>query len=109
MSSGVTELFCESTKREEEIHPERNPLVRWFEKLMRVTSDYRGDSFRVRENCVRMATPLFVVPVLFEKGDSWIVPKGSRHTHRILETFTAVEATSPPAEVHDRDAKRRES
>ena len=42
--------------------------------------------------------------VLLEKGDSWIVPKGSRHTYKIPETFTAVEATSPPAEVHDRDA-----
>ena len=41
--------------------------------------------------------------VLLEKGDSWIVSKGSRHTYKILETFTAVEATSPPAEVHDRD------
>ena len=42
--------------------------------------------------------------VLLEKGDSWIVPKGSRHTYRIIETFTAVEATSPPAEIHDRDS-----
>jgi quercetin dioxygenase-like cupin family protein len=41
--------------------------------------------------------------VLLEPKDSWVVPKGSRHTYRILETFTAVEATSPPAEVHDRD------
>ena len=42
--------------------------------------------------------------VLLEKGDSWIVSKGSEHTYKILETFTAVEATSPPAEVHERDA-----
>ena len=42
--------------------------------------------------------------VLLEKGDSWIVPKGSQHTYKVLEAFTAVEATSPPAEVHDRDA-----
>src|SRR5512147_869558 len=35
-------------KREEEIHPERNPLVRWFKKLMPVTNDYRGDRFFVR-------------------------------------------------------------
>lgn len=28
-------------------------------------------------------------------GDSWTVPKGSSHTYEILETFTAVEATSP--------------
>jgi mannose-6-phosphate isomerase-like protein (cupin superfamily) len=38
-----------------------------------------------------------------EPGDSWMVPKGALHTYRILEPFTAIEATSPPAEVHDRD------
>jgi quercetin dioxygenase-like cupin family protein len=36
-------------------------------------------------------------------GDSWTVPKGARHTYRILEPFTAVEATSPPAGEHGRD------
>ena len=36
-------------------------------------------------------------------GDSWTVPKGALHTYRILEPFTAVEATSPPAEKQDRD------
>ena len=36
-------------------------------------------------------------------GDSWVVPAGAKHTYRILETFTAVEATSPPAAVHGRD------
>ena len=36
-------------------------------------------------------------------GDSWTVPKGALHTYRILEPFTAVEATSPPAEEHGRD------
>ena len=38
-----------------------------------------------------------------EPGDSWIVPKGSRHSYKILEAFTALEATTPPAEVHGRD------
>ena len=56
-------------KREEEIHPERNPLVRWFKKLMPVTNDYRGDTFFVRENGVRMATPLFIVLLLVEFSD----------------------------------------
>jgi tellurite resistance protein TerC len=56
-------------KREEEIHPERNPVVRWFKKLMPVTSDYREDRFFVRENGVRMATPLFVVLLLVEFTD----------------------------------------
>lgn len=41
--------------------------------------------------------------VLLEAGDSWVVPKESSHTYRILEPFTAVEATHPPAQVHDRD------
>ena len=43
--------------------------------------------------------------VLLEKGDSWVVPKGAQHTYKILETFTAVEATSPPAHAHNRDDK----
>jgi quercetin dioxygenase-like cupin family protein len=36
-------------------------------------------------------------------GDSWTVPRGATHTYKILEPFTAVEATSPPAEVGNRD------
>jgi tellurite resistance protein TerC len=56
-------------KREEEIHPERNPVVKWFKKLMPVTSDYREDKFFVRENGIRMATPLFVVLLLVEVSD----------------------------------------
>ena len=42
--------------------------------------------------------------VLLEPGDSWVVPKGSSHTYNILEPFTAVEATHPPAQAHGRDA-----
>lgn len=42
--------------------------------------------------------------VLLNPGDSWVVPKDAEHRYRILETFTAVEATSPPARVHGRDA-----
>jgi tellurite resistance protein TerC len=56
-------------KREEEIHPERNLVVRWFKKLMPVTPEYRGDKFFVRENGIRMATPLFVVLLLVEFTD----------------------------------------
>lgn len=36
-------------------------------------------------------------------GDSWSVPADVMHAYRILETFTAVEATSPPARVAERD------
>ncbi|HLH01170.1 MAG TPA: cupin domain-containing protein [Bryobacteraceae bacterium] len=43
--------------------------------------------------------------IRLETGDSWVVPKGARHTYRIKERFKAVEATHPPAQVHNRDAK----
>ena len=41
--------------------------------------------------------------VVLNPGDSWTVPRGAKHTYKVLETFTAVEATHPPAEVHGRD------
>ena len=41
--------------------------------------------------------------ISLETGDSWTVPKGAVHTYRFLEPFTAVEATSPPAEERSRD------
>lgn len=36
-------------------------------------------------------------------GDSWLVPKGASHSYEILETFTAIEATSPPSQLRRRD------
>ena len=56
-------------KKEEEIHPERNPVVNWFKRLMPVTSDYRGDKFFIREKGVVMATPLFIVLLMVEISD----------------------------------------
>ena len=41
--------------------------------------------------------------VLLEAGDSWVVPKSAEHSYKILENFTAVEATHPPAHAHGRD------
>ena len=41
--------------------------------------------------------------VTLEPGDSWVVPEGAEHTYDIKEPLTAVEATSPPSHVHDRD------
>lgn len=41
--------------------------------------------------------------VILKKGDSWVVPKGAEHRYEILEPFTAVEATHPPAHVDGRD------
>ena len=40
--------------------------------------------------------------IRLEPGDSWLVPPGAEHSYRILEPFTAVGATAPPAQVHGR-------
>ena len=52
-----------------EIHPEKNPLIRLFRRIMPVTSDYRGDRFFVREAGKLMATPLFLVLLMVESTD----------------------------------------
>jgi len=41
--------------------------------------------------------------IFLQAGDSWVVPRGAAHAYKILEPFTAVEATCPPAFVHGRD------
>ena len=41
--------------------------------------------------------------ITLEPGGSWFVPADAEHTYRILEAFTAIEATSPPAQLQGRD------
>ncbi|MDX2105676.1 MAG: cupin domain-containing protein [Candidatus Melainabacteria bacterium] len=43
--------------------------------------------------------------VVLQEGDSWVVPAGAKHHYTIIEKFTAIEATSPPFEVHGRDSR----
>jgi quercetin dioxygenase-like cupin family protein len=44
--------------------------------------------------------------VVLKSGDSYVVPRGAEHRYRIIEAFSAVEATSPPAQAHGRDESR---
>ncbi len=55
--------------RDEEIHPERNPLIRFFRRLMPVTEGYVGDKFFIRRAGAVMATPLFLVLLIVESTD----------------------------------------
>jgi quercetin dioxygenase-like cupin family protein len=41
--------------------------------------------------------------IVLDAGDAWLVPRGAAHSYRILKPLSAIEATSPPAEVHGRD------
>ena len=56
-------------RTESHVDPGRNPLVRLLRRALPVTDDYRGARFFVRENGVRLATPLFAVLVAVETTD----------------------------------------
>jgi tellurite resistance protein TerC len=55
--------------REEEMHPDQNPVVKLFRKLMPVTESYEGDKFFIRRAGTLMATPLFLVLLIVESTD----------------------------------------
>jgi tellurite resistance protein TerC len=54
-----------------EVEPDlaSNPLLNWIKRHMRLTADFRGEKFWVRENGVRLFTPLFLVLVMIEISD----------------------------------------
>jgi tellurite resistance protein TerC len=54
---------------ESEVHPERNPVLRLFARLVPSVSDYRGARFSVVEAGRRYATPLLTVLVVVETTD----------------------------------------
>lgn len=54
---------------EREVHPEKNPVVRVFRRIMPVTKDYVGGRFFVREAGRLAATPLFIVLLIVESTD----------------------------------------
>jgi tellurite resistance protein TerC len=53
---------------ETEIHPEKNPVLLMFRKILPVTNDYEGGKFFVRRAGL-CATPLFVVLLVIETTD----------------------------------------
>lgn len=57
------------SESDDDVEPERNPLVRLMRKVMPVTSDYHGSNFFVMLKGVRHATPLFVVLIAIETTD----------------------------------------
>jgi len=52
-----------------QIHPEKNPVIRFFRKLMPVTPALHGDRFFTKIDGKRYATPLFLVLLLVETTD----------------------------------------
>jgi tellurite resistance protein TerC len=58
-----------ATHRHTELHPERNPVLRVFRRLVRMTPEYRGHRFMIREAGRFLATPLMAVLVIVETTD----------------------------------------
>ena len=55
--------------RNEEMHPERNPLIKFIRGIIPVTDNYEGDKFFIRRAGKLIATPLFLVLLLVESTD----------------------------------------
>lgn len=55
--------------KEREIHPERNPVIRIFRRLMPVSDQYEGGQFIVKKGRQYLFTPLFLVLLMIETTD----------------------------------------
>jgi tellurite resistance protein TerC len=56
-------------QRNHELHPEQNPIVRWFQRIFPVTHEYAGNRFTVVRLGRRYATPLLLALVAVEVTD----------------------------------------
>lgn len=55
--------------KNDEIHPEHNPLLKLLRRFVKITPDYRGQRMLLREAGVLVATPLLAVLVIVEATD----------------------------------------
>ena len=55
--------------KETEVHPENNPVLKFFGRIVPVTGAYEGDKFFVRKETRLFATPLMVVLLMVETTD----------------------------------------
>jgi tellurite resistance protein TerC len=65
----VTGIKMLRTSGSHDIHPERNPVYRLFQRFVPAVDSYRGDRFLVREGGRWVATPLMAVLVAVEATD----------------------------------------
>ena len=54
---------------DEQVHPERNPVLRWARKFLPMTKSYEGQKMFVRAEGIWRATPLFLVLLVVETTD----------------------------------------
>jgi len=63
--TGIKMLF----QKEQEVHPEKNPIVKFFRKFLPVTTENHGSKLFIRQNHKTYATPLFLVLLVIESSD----------------------------------------
>jgi len=63
--TGIKMLF----QKEEEVDPEKNPVIRFFKRILPVTHTLHGDKLFVIKNNLLYATPLFLVLIIIETSD----------------------------------------
>jgi tellurite resistance protein TerC len=63
--TGLKMLFT----KQAEVHPEANPMVRFFKKFLPVTNEMHGDKFFIKRDHKLYATPLFLVLLVIESSD----------------------------------------
>ena len=54
---------------DEEIDPDKNPVIRLFRRFMPVTPEYHGEKFTIIQQGKRFATPLLLVLIMIETTD----------------------------------------
>lgn len=57
------------TQKEKDVNPEKNPVVRFSRKFIRVTPEYNGNRFFTRKNGLLFATPLVITLITIETMD----------------------------------------
>jgi tellurite resistance protein TerC len=57
------------TEKDTKMEPEKNPVIKFFRRIMPVTDQLHGDKFFVKLDGKKYATPLFLVLILIETTD----------------------------------------
>ena len=63
--TGIKMLF----QKENVVDPDRNPVIKFFRRILPVTQTLHGDRLLIAENGKLFATPLFLVLVIIESSD----------------------------------------
>ncbi|HKJ38844.1 MAG TPA: TerC family protein [Anaerolineales bacterium] len=58
-----------ASHQDEEVQPDKNPVVKFFRRFMPVTENFEGDKFFVRRAGKILATPLFLILLIIESTD----------------------------------------